>query len=307
MSRSSKGSERDQRIRLKGVTELPNCHGLSRFRAAVGVGQATGKRKGNQTNLGLYPTQWMAAFAYNVAIEAMRGELRRRNEIPREYQPDADQVRWITARVRARLGLGPLAEAVERPPSASQLLTLLEVTIVGFWRGQVVAHSAALRDELDLAAARLVEAARLLLSGRERAGLSLRDAFATILGRRVDQAFRRSDVTRQLLADVEDDVQEMARWLVFPDQLPGGDGFLETLTRVYLPRDHEGENGSTPGGHAWAAVLGVAPPFSRDQVRAAFRARSKEFHPDVGGDPGAFIRLLSAYEQAQHYCETRGV
>ena len=33
-------------------------------------------------NLGLYSDRWLAAFAYNAAVEALRGDLRTKNEIP---------------------------------------------------------------------------------------------------------------------------------------------------------------------------------------------------------------------------------
>ena len=56
----------------------------------------------------------------------------------------------------------------------------------------------------------------------------------------------------------------------------------------------------------WAAVLGIGPPFSLEQVRAAYRSRSKEVHPDLGGNPDEFVRLQSAYEQALRYCSSMG-
>jgi curved DNA-binding protein CbpA len=45
------------------------------------------------------------------------------------------------------------------------------------------------------------------------------------------------------------------------------------------------------------AILGTEPSASIDQVRHAYRARTKLFHPDAGGSHENFIALTSAYEQ----------
>src|SRR3954467_436198 len=85
--------------RLRGVTELPERLGDRWFRARISRG------RGQQVNLGLYPTRWLAAFAYNVAAEELHGSGRPQNAIPELERPDADHVRRITASVRRRLGL----------------------------------------------------------------------------------------------------------------------------------------------------------------------------------------------------------
>ena len=102
--------------RLRGVTELPESHGAHRYRARISRG------KGRQVNLGLYATRWLAAFAYNVAAEALHGDGRARNAIPESQQPDADQVQAIKARVRRRLGLDagtPARRRIVRPTPRS--------------------------------------------------------------------------------------------------------------------------------------------------------------------------------------------
>ena len=43
-----------------------------------------------------------------------------------------------------------------------------------------------------------------------------------------------------------------------------------------------------------AALLGVRPDASREEVMAAFRSKAKAAHPDAGGDPETFKRLLKA-------------
>ncbi|SIO47174.1 hypothetical protein SAMN05444166_5026 [Singulisphaera sp. GP187] len=295
------GSER-KRDRLRGVSEQPASHGEGRYRASIGRG------KGRQVNLGLYPDRWLAAFAYNAAVEAIRGDLRTKNEIPEKQQPSADQVRRITARVRCRLGLDTPTPPVEIPPTAEQLLTLLEITVASFWRGQVATHVADLGRELGIAARRLAEAARLLLWSHSSGHPTARDALAHLLARRLDHTFRRADVTRAVLDDDGDDELRLARWLVYPDELPGGGGFRDTIALLYLDRDAEtadsSQSATTP---AWALTLGVVPPFSSDRIRSAYRARSKTVHPDTGGDHAEFVRLQAAYEDAQRYCASRGL
>ncbi len=44
------------------------------------------------------------------------------------------------------------------------------------------------------------------------------------------------------------------------------------------------------------ALLGVAAGASLDEMKAAFRRRARELHPDHGGDAAAFIALKRAYD-----------
>jgi hypothetical protein len=264
--------------------------------------------KGRKVNLGLYPDRWQAAFAYNTAAESLHAGRGSNNEIPASHQPNADQVRWITSRVRRRLGLETVPEpTVERSPSTEQLLLLLEVTVVGFWRSQVSATAADLSRELDRSARRLVEAAHLLFWSPTSGQLTPQEALAKVLAGRVDRAVRRSAVAREVLDDVGDDEFRVARWLVYPEDLPGGGGFQDTIGRLYLD-PHESDSGRPDAtSPAWAAILGVSPPFNSRRVREAYRRRSKTVHPDAGGEHAAFIRLQAAYEEAQRYCASRGL
>ncbi len=294
------GSGRKPR-RLRGVTELPEHDGDQRFRARISRGQ------GRQVNLGLYPTRGVAAFAYNVAAELLYGAGRSRNEIAATDQPDADQVRRINASVRRRLGLDlPSPPAGDRPPDADQLLTLFESAVVGFWRNEVVRHDTHRGRDLDIAARRLAEAAHLLFWSHAPGHPTPREALMRVLGRRLDQAFRRADLTREVLDDECDDEVRIARWLVIPDDRPGG-GFRTTIHHLYwelLGTDADRTASAPPN---WAAVLVIAPPFHSRQVKAAYRARSKQVHPDAGGDHVEFLRLQSAYEDALRYCAARGL
>ena len=49
---------------------------------------------------------------------------------------------------------------------------------------------------------------------------------------------------------------------------------------------------------AWARVLGVAGPCTEQELRAAFRRRAFETHPDrAGGSHAAFLRTKSALDE----------
>jgi hypothetical protein len=287
--------------RIRGVTELPERLGERRFRARISLG------RGQRVNLGLYPTRWLAAFAYNVAALELHGPGRAKNAIPEAEQPSSDQVRRITASVRRRLGLEqPLPPPGDRPPSAEQLITLFEIAVVGFWRGQAADHGAHSSRDLQSAARRLAEAAEVLFWSQASGHPTPLEVLNRLLARRLDQSFRRADLTREVLDDEGDDEVRIAFWLVFPDDWPGG-GFRATIGHLYSELLGPGDDESRATPPAWAAVLGIAPPFHAKQVRAAYRARSKEVHPDAGGDHAEFVRLQAAYEQAQRYCASRGI
>ncbi len=50
------------------------------------------------------------------------------------------------------------------------------------------------------------------------------------------------------------------------------------------------------GNHA-RALLGVPPHATQDQIRRAFRAAARTVHPDRGGEPASFRRLIEARTQ----------
>lgn len=43
-------------------------------------------------------------------------------------------------------------------------------------------------------------------------------------------------------------------------------------------------------------VLGVRNNATRSEIEAAYRARAKKYHPDVGGDTWAFRQIDEAYQ-----------
>ena len=288
------------RTRLpQGVTALPQPRGGRGYRASIRRG------KGGHVHLGLYETPWLAAFAYVVAAKVIGREGGRGVDIPLKEQPTADDVVAIAAKVRRRLGIDPKPRRAEEiAPDIDDLLTLFEVTVLGFWQGQAAddahGHPGA---GLDAAAGQLLAAARLLFWQTEHP--TPLDVLTKLLGRRLDGAFRRSDVTRDVLDDDGDDPWRVARWLVHPDNPGGGRGrgFREEVRFLYP--DLFGENDQDGPLPDWATILGVTPPLSPERVRAAYLRRSRSVHPDVGGSTSDFVRLQVAYEEAKAYISGR--
>jgi hypothetical protein len=48
-------------------------------------------------------------------------------------------------------------------------------------------------------------------------------------------------------------------------------------------------------------TLGLLPPYTREDVQAAYREKAKTAHPDHGGSASDFKTLHEAYERAQEY------
>jgi hypothetical protein len=48
-------------------------------------------------------------------------------------------------------------------------------------------------------------------------------------------------------------------------------------------------------------TLGLLPPYTLEDIRAAYREKAKTLHPDGGGTPADFEMLHEAYERAQEY------
>jgi hypothetical protein len=260
------------------------------------------------SHLGLYETPWLAAFAYNLALGFL-GRERRPVDIPRADQPTAEQVRDITERVRKRLAIDEGRRRrgeIEIPPDASELIAFFQVVVVGFHRREAADdHGGPPGSAIDRAAERLVHSARLLFwsrsAGHPKAEIVLTDA----LVRRLDVMFHNERLTREVLDDDGDEPYRVARWLVYPDDSPAlrVRTFLDEVRYLY-PEPFEETLHEDPA--SWAAVLGLVPPFGIEDIRAAFRQKSKSAHPDAGGSSEAFVRLREAYEEAMAYCYSRG-
>jgi hypothetical protein len=48
-------------------------------------------------------------------------------------------------------------------------------------------------------------------------------------------------------------------------------------------------------------AFGLTMPCTADEVRAAYRRKVKELHPDLGGDRREFLRLQAHFEQAMAF------
>jgi hypothetical protein len=53
-------------------------------------------------------------------------------------------------------------------------------------------------------------------------------------------------------------------------------------------------------------ILGLLPPYTIEDVKAAYRDKVKLAHPDRGGSVEAFNDIQTAFERAQAYLEFRG-
>jgi len=75
-----------------------------------------------------------------------------------------------------------------------------------------------------------------------------------------------------------------------------------------LPFDvpETGRQRSTTGGESVGAAfsqLGLQPTADAEEVRAAYRRRVKDVHPDQGGDSESFRRLREAYATAKEHAD----
>ncbi len=289
MARSDAKSEKLPR----GVAELPRARGGRRFRARIRRG------KEGEIHLGLYETAGLAALAYEVAAQAV-GRTAGEEWTGRH---SADQVRQVTARVRRRLGLDPPPPApTDDPPDPDALLTMFEVGMVGFWRNEAGRPAESPEAALDAAARRLTQVARGVFWCHSAGHPTPLEALTGLLADRLDQVFRRPSLTREILADDGDEPVRVARWLVYPDEPTGSlaRGFRAEVAYLYdVPRE---DTRDSDAPLPWAAILGLTEPFTIEQIRQAYRSRSREAHPDVGGSHEEFVRLQRAYQQAMRAC-----
>jgi hypothetical protein len=52
-------------------------------------------------------------------------------------------------------------------------------------------------------------------------------------------------------------------------------------------------------------VLGLAPPVTAEAIRSRYRELAMRHHPDHGGDPGEFIRIKAAVDEALEWAGGR--
>ena len=63
--------------------------------------------------------------------------------------------------------------------------------------------------------------------------------------------------------------------------------------------------GEPPPAEDPHAVLGVAEGASEAAIRAAYRRKALETHPDRGGNPGTFLQVQHASERANNKAKAR--
>jgi len=53
------------------------------------------------------------------------------------------------------------------------------------------------------------------------------------------------------------------------------------------------------------ATLGLLPPYTPEDIQAAYREKAKTAHPDRGGSPAEFQKLHEAFERAREFVKFR--
>jgi hypothetical protein len=59
-----------------------------------------------------------------------------------------------------------------------------------------------------------------------------------------------------------------------------------------------GDNTSQP---EFMIILGLRPPYTLEDIRAAYRAKAMDAHPDRGGSAADFLKIQEAHERALEY------
>lgn len=82
----------------------------------------------------------------------------------------------------------------------------------------------------------------------------------------------------------------------------GGDG--RRANRETRDRESTGGVAGDPPRREDYRVLGVEPGATTEEVRAAYREKARNLHPDRGGDGEAFSRVNEAYERLKRAAST---
>ncbi|AMV37821.1 DnaJ domain-containing protein [Planctomyces sp. SH-PL62] len=112
--------------------------------------------------------------------------------------------------------------------------------------------------------------------------------------------------------DVLSDRKARARFLLCGALTGGIAAYADEMLRR---RDREAEQARmraraalwSPGGPSAAfSTLGLFSAASLDEIKAAYRRKAVQLHPDRGGDHAAMVQLNAAYEAAVEYAAWRG-
>jgi len=95
---------------------------------------------------------------------------------------------------------------------------------------------------------------------------------------------------------LRDNVREVYLW-VHETRMRGQRPVVTGNSEFAAARLPSGEDDAVVAGPPAHEVLDVAPDAAPDVVKAAYRQKTKEMHPDHGGSPEAFQRLTRAKEE----------
>ena len=113
-------------------------------------------------------------------------------------------------------------------------------------------------------------------------------------------------------ADVLSDRKARARFLMFGVLTGGIAAYADSILRQ---REHEEDQARARARAALWSMNGPQDAFSTlglpgiatiDEIRAAYRQKAFQLHPDRGGDHLAMVKLNAAYEAAVAYVDWRG-
>jgi hypothetical protein len=113
-------------------------------------------------------------------------------------------------------------------------------------------------------------------------------------------------------ADVLSDRKARARFLIFGVTTGGIAEYADDILRR---REQEEEQArararralwSTSNQHTAFAILGIPGIATIDEIKAAYRRKAIQLHPDRGGDHLSMVKLNVAYEKAVEYAAWRG-
>jgi hypothetical protein len=111
-------------------------------------------------------------------------------------------------------------------------------------------------------------------------------------------------------ADILSDRKARARFILAG--VPTG-GLAPYPDDILRRREEEGKRARTRAAlmamgvpHSSFMVLGLPSFATIDEIKAAYRRRAFNFHPDRGGDHASMVKLNAAYEDAVLYATWRG-
>jgi hypothetical protein len=140
------------------------------------------------------------------------------------------------------------------------------------------------------------------------------EAEAAFLERLSTNAILRACVERWAVnaADVLSDRKARRKFLLFGTPTGGIAPYADDILRKREQEEQQARARAraalwSPGGPSGAfRLLGLTTAATIDEIKAAYRLRALQLHPDRGGDHLAMVKLNAAYEEAVEYVSWRG-